>query len=91
MTIIVQSDHITAGAWAAKWTLSKRRTDYRILDRPCRKHELAESTHSNARGSFVRSRFLLVEIKRVTDSMATQIKHTWVAPCDFTCDWLELA
>ena len=46
MTIIVQSDHLTAGAWAAKWTLSKRRTDYRILDRPCRKHELAESTHS---------------------------------------------
>ena len=61
------------------------------LDRPCRKHKVVEPAHSNARESLVRFHLGLVGIKRVTDSLGTQIKHMWVARRDFTCDWSELA
>ena len=44
------------------WTLSKTRKDLTIVDRPCRKHELTEPTHSNARESFVRFHSYLVEL-----------------------------
>ena len=48
-------------------------------------------TPTHVRPAGVRFHSGLVEIKRVTDSLGTWIKHTWVARCDFTRNWPESA